>query len=65
MVPENKAKLLTARLPAVLMARVDFVTRNTTNDVTNRSRAVRAALEAWLGPEELRLEQLGVLKKAR
>ena len=67
MKPERKTTMLSARVPPALVARVDFIVRNTTPDqVKNRSVAVQIALEAWLPGEEQKLEDLGVIpKKAR
>lgn len=63
----KKSVMVSARLPAALVERVDYVTRNTdSKTVDNRSTAVRAALEGWLPAQEKKLEELGVLqKKAR
>ena len=63
----KKSTMVSARLPAVLVERVDYVTRNTDSEtVKNRSTAVRAALEGWLPGQEDRLREFGVLaKKAR
>lgn len=58
--------MISARVPASLVARVDFVTRNIDSNVVNRSLAVQAAIEAWLPGQEERLTELGILpKKAR
>lgn len=66
MANECKSPMVSARLPRLLVERVDFVTRNTDGDITNRSKALRAALETWLPAQEERLMQLGILpKKAR
>lgn len=67
MTPERKSTMISARVPAAVVSRVDFVVRNIDNDtVNNRSAAVLAALEAWLPAQEQRLEELGILtKKAR
>lgn len=64
---ERKSIMVSARLPAALVARVDFIVRNSEPElVRNRSTAVELALLAWLPDEETRLEKLGVLaKKAR
>jgi Arc/MetJ-type ribon-helix-helix transcriptional regulator len=63
----EKKTMISARLPAPLIARMDFVARNIDGDtVRNRSTAVQAAIEAWLPSQERRLEELGLLtKKAR
>lgn len=63
----KKSVMVSARLPAGLVERVDYVTRNTdSKTVDNRSTAVRAALEGWLPAQEQRLVDLGILtKKAR
>lgn len=54
------------RLPAALVARADFVARNTDGEAKNRSAVLQAALEEWLPKQEQRLEVLGILsKKAR
>lgn len=67
---ERKTVMISARLPASLVARVDFLTKNTEGDVRSRSAAVQTALEGWLPSEEKtlekRLEQVGApSKKAR
>jgi hypothetical protein len=67
MPPERKATMVSARLPASLVARVDFVAKNTEGDIRSRSAALQAALEAWLPEQERtlekRLEQLGAPSK--
>lgn len=63
MTPERKNTRISARLPASLVARADYVARNTSGDVKNRSTALQAALEAWLPGQEDQLVQLGVLQK--
>lgn len=66
MMPERKSTRISARLPASLVARADFVARNTDGEVRNRSAALQAALETWLPGEEDKLRELGLLaKKAR
>lgn len=60
---ERKSKRISARLPAALVARADYVARNTTGDIKNRSTALCAALEAWLPGQEDQLRELGVLAK--
>ena len=64
---ERKATMISARLPASLVARVDFIARNTEGDMRSRSAAIQAALECWLpGQEktlEKRLEELGAPSK--
>jgi Arc/MetJ-type ribon-helix-helix transcriptional regulator len=66
MAPERKSTMVSVRLPAALVARADYVARNTDGDVKNRSAVLRVALEDWLPKQEDRLVQLGVLpKKAR
>ena len=67
MASERKSLMISARVPIATMARVDFVVRNIDNDdITNRSVALVAALEAWLPAQERRLEDLGIIpKKAR
>lgn len=64
---ERKTTMISARVPAAMVTRLDFVARNTeVAAVKNRSTAVFAALEAWLTAQEDRLRELGVLpKKAR
>ena len=60
----KKSLMVSARLPAGLVERVDFVTRNTDSEsVKNRSTAVRAALEGWLPGQEQRLVDLGIITK--
>lgn len=55
---ERKTVMVSARLPASLVARVDFVVNNTTEDgIRSRSAAVQSALESWLPGEEKTLEQ--------
>lgn len=59
---ERKSTMISARLPAVLVERLDYVTRNIDSDtIKNRSTALRAALDAWLPGCEDRLRELGVL----
>lgn len=66
MTPERKGTMLSARVPKTLVERVDFITRNIDTPVDNRSKAVVAALEAWVPGQEERLRELGLLpKKAR
>lgn len=66
MTTERKTARISARLPAALLPRVDFVIRNTEGEIKNRSIAFQAALEFWLAAEEKKLETLGILsKKAR
>lgn len=64
---ERKATMVSARLPASLVVRVDFITRNTEGDIRSRSAALQAALEAWLPDQEKtlekRLEQIGAPSK--
>lgn len=64
---EQKSVMLSARLPKPLVERLDYVARNTDSDnVKNRSTALRSAIEAWLPGQEQRLTDLGILqKKAR
>lgn len=64
MTAERKSKRIDARMPAGIVARLDFVTRNIDSDtVKNRSAALLAAVEAWLPGQERRLEELGVIPK--
>lgn len=64
MTPERKSTMVSVRLPSALVARADFLTRNTEGEaLKNRSAVVRAALEGWLPGQEQKLEQLGVLPK--
>lgn len=67
MAAERKTTMVSARMPSVLIARADFVARNTDAEgIKNRSTVLQASLEAWLPGQEKRLEDLGVLpKKAR
>lgn len=60
----QKNQMVSVRLPAQLVARVDFVVRNSEPDVVkNRTSAVHAALLGWLPGEETRLEVLGIIPK--
>ncbi len=45
MTPERKTVMVSVRLPATLVARADFVTRNTDGEIKNRSAALYAALD--------------------
>jgi Arc/MetJ-type ribon-helix-helix transcriptional regulator len=63
MTPERKSLMVSVRLPAALVARADYVARNTDGEVKNRSSALRAALENWLPGQEDRLRELGILAK--
>jgi hypothetical protein len=61
---ERKDVMVSARVPAATVARVDFVTRNIDSEVVkNRSTALLAALEAWLPGQEDRLRELGILPR--
>lgn len=61
---ERKSIMISARVPLDLVARVDFIVRNTEGKATkNRSAAVLTALEAWLPEQEQRLVELGVITK--
>lgn len=64
---ERKTIMVSARLPAAIVDRVDFIGRNIDNEtIKGRSTAILAALEAWIPTQEDRLRQLGILeKKAR
>ena len=57
---EQPSKMVSARLPASLVARVDFVTRNVPGAPENRSLAVFAALQGWTAQQEQELERLGI-----
>lgn len=65
MADENKSMMVSLRLPKVLVARADYVARNTDADIRSRSMALRAALEAWLPGQEQRLVDLGILEKKK
>lgn len=56
--------MVSVRLPTALIARVDFVARNTDAvGIKNRSTALFSAVEAWLPGQERRLEELGLIAK--
>jgi len=60
----QESKMVSVRLPVALVARVDFVVRNSEPEmVKNRTAAVASALVAWLPLEETRLQNLGVIPK--
>jgi hypothetical protein len=62
--PRERKIMISARVPASLVARLDFVVRNTEGDATrNRSVTLQLALETWLEDEEARLEARGVRSK--
>lgn len=64
--PERKSTMVSVRLPATFVARIDYAARNTIGEAKDRSKALREALEQWLSRQEKELEQLGVIqKKAR
>ena len=64
MASERKTTMISARLSAATVERLDFVARNTENTaVKNRSTAVLQAIETWLTAQEDRLRELGVLPK--
>jgi hypothetical protein len=67
MAAECKTTMVSARMPSALIARADFVARNTDAEgIKNRSTVLQVALESWLPGQEKRLEDLGVIpKKAR
>ena len=59
MARERKIQMISLRLPASLVARLDYVARNTdAEDVKNRSTAVQLAIESWLPGQEKRVEEL-------
>lgn len=63
---ERKSTMVSARLPTVLVERVDYVVRNSEPElVRNRSEAFHKALEAWLPNEEQRLIAAGVMNAPR
>lgn len=63
--PNGKKIMVSARVPKVLVARIDLAVRNTADpQVTNRSTAMAAAMRLWTDTEELYLkERLGGPKK--
>lgn len=64
MTSKHKLTRVSARLPADLMARVDFVVRNSDPEIVkNRSAALSMALAIWLPNEETRLVNLGIIPK--
>jgi metal-responsive CopG/Arc/MetJ family transcriptional regulator len=67
MSPERKSAMISLRLPADLVERLDYVTRNNARDIRSRSEAIHCAILAWLPAEEARLTSLGLTppKKAR
>lgn len=61
--PEKKT-MISIRLPAALVVRLDYVARNTEVEwVRNRSTAAHAAINDWVNSQEERLRVLGVLPK--
>lgn len=58
MTPERKTARISARLPAALVVRADFVARNDVSVPGSRSAVLQAALEAWLPGQEKKLEDL-------
>lgn len=60
---ERKSLMVSVRLSAVLVARADYIARNTDGEVKNRSAALRVALESWLPGQEDKLRELGILAK--
>lgn len=65
---ERKSVMVSGRLPAVLIERLDYVTRNTdSGPTTNRSGALRASLEKWLPDQERQIQERlgGAAKKVR
>jgi metal-responsive CopG/Arc/MetJ family transcriptional regulator len=67
MPPERKTVMVSLRLPANLVERLDYVTRNNARDIRSRSEAIHCAVVAWLSVEEPKLVHLGLTlpKKAR
>ncbi len=57
MSPERKF-MLSARLPAVVVERMDFVVKNM--GIVDRTAAIREAIESWLLPREQRLRESGL-----
>jgi Arc/MetJ-type ribon-helix-helix transcriptional regulator len=64
---ERKNIMVSARLPAAIVERLDYVTRNNAGDIRSRSEAIHSAIVAWLPTEETRLISLGLSppKKSR
>lgn len=65
---ERKSVMVSGRLPAVLVERLDYVTRNTdTGPTINRTGALRASLEKWLPEQERQIQERlgGAAKKVR
>lgn len=63
MTTESKTAMISLRLPHALVARADFIARNTSGDIKSRSAALKAALEVWLPDQERKLQELGVIPK--
>jgi len=60
----RKSTMISARVPTPLVERVDYVTRNTEGGATDRSTAVREALQQWLPEQEREIgERLGASQK--
>jgi len=54
-------RTVSIRLPLGLVERLDFVVRNSDSDtLTDRSRAILAAVRAWLPAQEDQLRKLGL-----
>jgi metal-responsive CopG/Arc/MetJ family transcriptional regulator len=61
---EHERKMISVRLSATLVDRLDFVGRNIDDaKIKGRSTAVVAAIESWLPVQEDRLRELGVITK--
>lgn len=62
MAPERK--MISVRLPASLVTRLDYASRNSeTEGVHNRSTAAYAAIVEWVQAQEARFRELGILSK--
>lgn len=61
MIKNAKTMMVSARLPAALIDRVDFAVRNVdSRTVKNRSDAISEALSQWVAAQDRELERLGV-----
>lgn len=60
MASELKTLMVSVRLPASVVERLDYVARNNDTGLRNRSEAVEAAIAAWLPRQEERLKTLGL-----
>jgi metal-responsive CopG/Arc/MetJ family transcriptional regulator len=55
-----RRRMISLRLSANLVERLDFIVRNDEANAATRSSEVQAAIESWLNSRERRMRELGL-----